>query len=1109
MPRTWEDFLCSSALSFPTPSPGAAELRCPKDHYWHEKLLERWAAVYPSCSGDVSVDRKIDGCDVGVSNISYGAHLLLASSLADILRRILSLVVPDNPSNCAENLSLDGASIDGACDEISLRIGIAIPEGPFLPLCVLAVHSLNVAVGECWLQLDSERCNGVALVPLETDEAPERLQHILGDAAPELVLVAPGKDWEGVERAVCDSGTSIELVDFTRLIGEAMDSLDEHTCNTDGRSFADQLWPFNVRDATIDALRYSQAIPGCYDVARLVAIGAISLSNDPPKHALPKGSVNPPSQREIVSHVVYTSGTTGRPKGCVSSLASLQHYIWAKNLAHGIDGSARILLASAVTFDPCLSDVLATCAANATLCIAPRERLYGDLTALLRQLEATHVLCTPTLWATVEGKPSSNVPSLKVVALGGEPIPKSMVGTWARSRRTEREQGDEFDREYPRLYATYGVTEACVYQTFGEVLLNCNESDAGGGSTMPGQSVGLPLLGTNIHICRPCPEDDEAPVATLIPLEPNSSSSEPAIGEVVLSGEQVDAASSYLNLPELTARVFVQREGSDSSLGDDTYFYRTGDLGHIEPSTGNLRLLGRIKGDGMVKLNGIRVELAEIENAVVDDAMVAGDEEGSLVIDCMAKLSSNSPAIQDGNAQQLKKSLIVPPGPLLSVLRERCDRRVRKGCTPSFFVIIDRLPLSPTGKRDRSALPPLAECSVMGSADDGGETASGGASLWECGNSGSALANKICEGLNLQPCQKPLVTADATFSSLGGDSLAATRVVRGLYAQYHGVVDSRNLGGATGTLDGPFAAKHLIQSNALGDYVHFLDKQLDSRAAFQPSENGRLAANDGNGSIKAADPLYEGLLEAVTLGHTAVASALLDLGVNPNSQRDKGGRLGKVTDRKKQRASFVSNPLHLACVRGNPYLVKRLLSGGCRANCPDASGSFPIHLACSRSEGGVGTDKEDIQRRECVRLLLDSGTPISIKDGNKQTILHSAARSGHCLLLKHIMDEWKVAAETTGIKFKSHSNDPGKIYDWHDRWFRTPVHWAVLNGRTAALRILLDGGCSAIPPKPKSGVSKRSTGVVIESPLEMCLRLYYDEDSDIGKEMSRLLRDAM
>ncbi|KAL3815880.1 hypothetical protein ACHAXA_010270, partial [Cyclostephanos tholiformis] len=940
------------------------------------------------------------------------------------------------------------------------------------------------------------------------------------------------------------------------------------------------------------------------------------------------------SDRDVVSHVVYTSGTTGIPKGCVSSLGSLRHYLHAKNVAHDIDDTSRVLLASALTFDPCLSDVLATCMANATLCMASRAMMYGrdddcdvdedndnddeeeeedddddddddgdgmcgsiedgmreselgrrhagGLSGVLRQLDVTHVLCTPALWSTVDGRPTvDDYPSLRVIALGGEPIPRSMLGRWARRRRRRgigrdggMDDGGGWDREHPRLCATYGTTEACVYQSFGEVYVieeeggetsstssngdvKCGGDEEGVGtmpsSTSSGTNVGLPLLGTNICICRPYPEDDcddnanndcfDVPALELV--ERDADSSGPTMGEVVISGAQVDSISSYLNSAKLTAKVFVRCPvGGLCSGSGDSYFYRTGDLGCIDPMTGELRILGRIK-DGMVKINGMRIELSEIENACID---YANDDEGRLVVDCIATVDGSS---DNGHKQLIAYCLlsstslsevgidfeqqisghtepksssipsaisrrpagvIVAPGPLLSLLRARCDRRVRRGCTPSFFVIIDRLPLSSTGKRSRSMLPPLAVCSIMKSSANSNEKRS----LWNCGRLGSIVANKICECLNLQPCQRQFVTLDANFFALGGDSLAATRVVRGLHAKHYGVMDSRNLGGGTGTLDGPFAAKHLLKSKTLGAYIEF----LASKSAFQTSDDAIIGSDsdefemnttpDHKMKENVANPLYVSLLESITLGYTRVACSFLDLeGFDPNTQPSQC-RLGKVSDRQQRRRLFKSNPLHLACLRGNSYLVKKLLDKGCKANIPDASGSFPIHLACSRIEDNIDDVEEDLNRLECVKLLLNKGkTPISIKDGNKQTILHCAARSGHCNLLVYIMNQWRVAAETIGIKFE-HINAGGD-FDWRDRWYRTPVHWAVLNQRVAALQILLDGGCSASPRKPRWGVSKRTTGVKIETPLELCLRLHCDPPAPspaIGEEIRKLLINA-
>eukprot|EP00804_Cyclotella_cryptica_P024822 CCRYP_001772-RA/>CCRYP_001772-RA protein AED:0.27 eAED:0.27 QI:185/1/1/1/1/1/4/3000/1114 len=1087
--EAWNNFLSFPAISYVAPRQATAQhtghqhdAPCVHECYWNTELLDKWKDCY-RVDGDAACEKK------GVSSINYGSLLLLASHASKILIQKLSLKHTAN-GNVGDTINHNDNSI---------KIGLAIPEGPFLPLFVLVVHALNVAVGDGFFRVvdpltsvrcseKNTRCSAVVLIPMETEEAPERLRHILADADPNVILVAPGRDTENlIEILGSNPSPSIQLMDYSLIVREALSLIENQS--ESGDMILNRLYPSGIRDVSIDSLRYPHGIPGyCWDVARLVAWGSQRLcditgdNNGEYNFSASIKEMN--DARHIMSHVVYTSGTTGKPKGCVSSLQSLQHYIRAKNQAHDISSKSTVLLASAITFDPCFSDVLATFVANATLAVAPRDRLYGHdddighgsercgdnkirfrgLTRLLRQLEVTHVLCTPTLWAAVEGDPPQNVPSLEVVALGGEPIPKAMRARWARCQNLSSSDALEcWDREYPRLFATYGVTEACVYQTCGEVV-QVNGTNMQIGSTQ-GQSVGQPLLGSKVQICRPLSHD--SPNTSFVPeaLQSAKGDTDPVIGEVVLSGAQVDSLSSYLNLPELTKSVFIHRNSAPNSTQEDEFFYRTGDLGYVNTITNNLHILGRIKGDGMIKLNGVRIELAEIESALIDDD-VNETKAGGLVIDCMATTTAASPSGDTESSdsmhkqliaycivsplclselrivpEQLKTGLIIPPGPLLTALRARCDRKVRKGCTPSFFVLIDRLPLSPTGKRDRSRLPSLENCQLMGCNDGDGET------LWRFGTAGPIVADKVCECLNLQPCQRALVTRGSNFFALGGDSLAATRVTRGLYALHHGVLNSRNIGGETGTLDGPFAAKYLLQSPTLGDYVKF----LHTHSAFEKHRSQRDVNTENfeehppetspTDSVEYhKNVLYDGLIEAISLGLTCVAISLLDLGVDPNISSMGGKlRLGKVKDRNQQRALFHANPLHLACVRGEPLLVKRLLAAGCRSNIPDAQGYFPIHLACSRIEDHstvpkdqdytITSNQDDINRLEVVKMLLEK-TPISIKDANKQTILHSAARSGHCRLLRYIMREWRIASETVGIKFKSHNNAPDKIFDW-------------------------------------------------------------------------------
>lgn len=1173
-PSSNDQLLHSSAIAY-VPPPKKSESCGKNEIYWHPALLDQWKSLILIKSNDISSTHHHYE-QSSSTTINYASLTLLAIFTADELRRKLSLHRTSvDASTTADHSTFpcDVSNDDNIRDTANtLRIGMAIPEGPFLPLFVLVIHSLNIAVAEGWLtvvQDESETSSsssdgskqqtnrgkgggGVVLIPMETDEAPDRLKHIVTDSSPQLILVGPGDDWKSMENALgqqqSSASSATELVDFIELIETACAQImkrQQEDNDVDYYSWMETLWTSEIRDGSIEH--------SSLDVARLVAIGCAMMASTSCEDAKLPDSTTLLSttlsskllpSSSIMSHIVYTSGTTGLPKGCISSLSSLQHYIRAKNIAHEINSKSHVLLASAVTFDPCFSDVLATFLANGTLCLAPRAMLYGHvddggggadsevvdqnggssyrgLTKVLRQLHVTHVLCTPTLWAMVEGDPPI-FPTLQVVALGGEPIPKSMKGRWARKRVIDKVDDSTsvcFDRDHPRLFATYGVTEACVYQTCGEVI-NGLQIDIG--TVTLGQSVGLPLLGTNVSICRPLSEDDNDDENIKLEMLEQGDESDPVIGEVVLSGKQLDAMSSYLNLPQLTRRVFVQSFAEGDAV--DHTFYRTGDLGYIHNATGEVYINGRIKGDGMVKINGIRIELSEIEASVIDDIV---DDSRGLVIDCMAAVATSASSVAGNDeiqrkqliaycilsassisqlgvdADLLKAGVIVPQSPLLSLLRARCDRRVRKGCMPSFFVIIDRLPLSPTGKRNRSALPAIETCSIL-RLSTGDDTST---SLWEYGVAGPIVAEKICECLNLQSCQKSLLTTSASFFILGGDSLAATRVTRGLYARHHNVNDSRNLGGSSGTLEGPFAAKFLLQANTLGEYCEF----LDTHSAFCGDDQivGTVRMTDirpgDTPNSKEPDTLFEGLIESITMGHVNVSMALLDF-VDPNIQPTKA-RLGKVTDRKQQRSLFKSNPLHLACIQGDALLVRALLDKGCKANVPNSSGAFPIHLACSQLEGAADPGQEDLNRRECVRMLLETGTPISIKDGNKQTILHSAARSAHVELLKFILDEWKTASNAkNGIKFKSHGKI-GSIYDWHDRWYRTPVHWAILNKRVETLRVLLGGGCSACPPKPKQGVSKRSTSVLIETPMEMCQRLYGDKDG-VGKEISTMLKNA-
>ena len=329
-----------------------------------------------------------------------------------------------------------------------------------------------------------------------------------------------------------------------------------------------------------------------------------------------------------------------------------------------------------------------------------------------------------------------------------------------------------------------------------------------------------------------------------------------------------------------------------------------------------------------------------------------------------------------------------------------------------------------------------------------------------------------------------------------------TRIVRCLYASHYGIFNSRHLGGKFGVLDeeGPFAARHAFQAPNLGEYVSWLDSHNVCQGTIGDINVASCSISSRRQeemrSSSSGELLYDCLIEAIVRRQNRIALALLALEIDP-SFSEHGGRLAKVPGRLAMRQLFKSNPLHLSCVQGEPSLVKVLISQGFSCMSPDANGAFPLHLVClnpsANSElditSGESVDDVDEKKRiECIQHLLEFGkVPLPMKDGNKQTILHRAARMGNTTLTKYVIDLWKeggISGEVPSIK----DQNGGGIWDWYDRWHRTPVHWAVLNGHIETLELLLIAGCNPHPHQSKR--LNRSTSAEDETPLEICERKF-------------------
>ena len=398
-----------------------------------------------------------------------------------------------------------------------------------------------------------------------------------------------------------------------------------------------------------------------------------------------------------LSHVIYTSGSTGSPKGVACERRALEAYARAKLASHRIDAGSRVLLCSAHTWDPCIGDVLSTAMAGALLCCAPRGHLVHDMAGAIAALGATHACATPSLFslmASVAGSASSSasqssspssplpLPSLRVVALGGEPLRCDLARPWA-------ERG-------VALLNTYGVTEAAVYQTAHRLTVGGRPSpatNAAAPSDAPpaaraateeaGTSLedrvlpaGWPLQGVELAICarsvaaragavaRARLEQSDQAAAAEAEAEAEAQAGAEGEGEILVGGVQL--ARGYWRRPALTAERYVdladeelmvvvrrgvvmrqgrviEREESGDGDGDGDgatgqlcdgdadggiadlslrrRWFRTGDVGRWEGGSSGLRVLGRL--DDQVKLRGMRLELGEVEAAARSCSLVA------------------------------------------------------------------------------------------------------------------------------------------------------------------------------------------------------------------------------------------------------------------------------------------------------------------------------------------------------------------------------------------------------------------------------------------------------------------------------------------------------
>ena len=362
---------------------------------------------------------------------------------------------------------------------------------------------------------------------------------------------------------------------------------------------------------------------------------------------------DPSASPSDLAYVLYTSGSTGQPKGVMVEHRGLVNYIsWAaRNYVN--DETVNFPLYSSLSFDLTVTSIYVPLVTGNTIVIYNGENnLMLEKIIADRKVEA--VKLTPShlklMGEALKDNPGSTV---KRLIVGGEKFETSLA----------RQTYDSFDGNV-EIYNEYGPTEAVV----GCMLYRWQPGDDSSESV----PIGVPVHNMQIYLLDP----DGRPVPP------------GAFGEIYISGHGI--ARGYINNPQLTQEKFVETRHFSHLPHCRGRLYRTGDLARQLPD-GNIVFRGRI--DQQIKIRGYRIEPGEIENHLLACPQIKG-----------AAVSVVHP---DDSAPMLCAYVAVTGETDLDPLREYLLQRLPDYMIPSYFQRIDTIPLTPNGKVDYKALPPV------------------------------------------------------------------------------------------------------------------------------------------------------------------------------------------------------------------------------------------------------------------------------------------------------------------------------------------------------------------------------------------------------------------
>ncbi|KAI0136245.1 putative nonribosomal peptide synthase [Xylariales sp. AK1849] len=479
-------------------------------------------------------------------------------------------------------------------------------------------------------------------------------------------------------------------------------------------------------------------------------------------------------------YIVFTSGSTGAPKGATVTHANFCSAVRHHQPQLGFERSSRVFDYTSYAFDVAWSNVLHALTVGACLCIPSEDERTADIHGSINRLQANFIHLTPTVGRLLD---PAALKGLKKVLFIGEALKASDVAKWEAS-------GVE-------IYNTYGPAECTVTSTVERV----QRGRSGGRVRDPGIGKGTGAL---VWVVQPRAPDRLAAIGT--------------IGELWLEGPIVGAG--YLNNPEKTASAFVEDprwllDGIPGRMpGRRGRLYRTGDLVYYNPD-GSLGFVGR--NDTQVKINGQRMELGEVECHIRQ--LLPTEVVPQIIVDVITPDATRTQTLavflvlpDDDTAKVELNEVAVP---MIAILRKELSRLLPSYMVPGVYIPVplSKLPMTATGKTDRQRLREV------------GRTYIPPVSLMSDVSTSNVMQTRTEEALRdiwagVLDIKPNVIAAGNSFSEVGGDSIKVMSLAMAIHKHF----------------DIKIGVSRLQQQNSLRVLAAVIDNLLRGQSVEEPTQ---------------------------------------------------------------------------------------------------------------------------------------------------------------------------------------------------------------------------------------------------------------------------------